>query len=91
MQIFCTHVYMHVLRYIYPSSYIHTIIIYIYIPTSHLYPIHIHPPTELSLRGWGAAEKAKRRTLQKEDIEAAIKTTDIFDFLVGLPTPSSSS
>ena len=46
---------------------------------------------ELSLRGWGAAEKAKRRTLQKEDIEAAIKTTDIFDFLVGLPTPSSSS
>ena len=39
---------------------------------------------ELSLRGWGAAEKSKRRTLQKEDIEAAIQNTDIFDFLVGI-------
>ena len=39
---------------------------------------------ELSLRGWGAAEKAKRRTLQKEDIDAAIVNTDIFDFLVEL-------
>jgi hypothetical protein len=26
----------------------------------------------------------KRRTLQKEDVEAAIKNTEIFDFLVGL-------
>ena len=41
---------------------------------------------ELSLRGWGAAEKSKRRTLQKDDIDAAIKNTDIFDFLVGLPS-----
>ena len=40
---------------------------------------------ELSIRAWGAAEKQKRRTLQKEDIEAAIKNTDIFDFLVNLP------
>lgn len=39
---------------------------------------------ELSLRGWGAAEKAKRRTLQKEDIDAAIQNTDIFDFLQGI-------
>ena len=39
---------------------------------------------ELSIRAWGAAEKCKRRTLQKEDIEEAIKNTDIFDFLVGL-------
>lgn len=41
---------------------------------------------ELSLRGWGAAEKSKRRTLQKDDIDAAIRNTDIFDFLVGLPS-----
>lgn len=40
---------------------------------------------ELSIRAWGAAEKCKRRTLQKEDIEAAINNTDIFDFLVNLP------
>ena len=39
---------------------------------------------ELSIRAWGAAEKSKRRTLQKEDIEAAIRETEIFDFLVGL-------
>ena len=39
---------------------------------------------ELSIRAWGAAEKSKRRTLQKEDIEAAIRDTEIFDFLVGL-------
>ena len=39
---------------------------------------------EVSIRAWGAAEKCKRRTLQKEDIEEAIKNTDIFDFLVGL-------
>lgn len=40
---------------------------------------------ELSIRAWGAAEKSKRRTLQKEDIDEAIKNTDIFDFLVNLP------
>jgi nuclear transcription factor Y, gamma len=39
---------------------------------------------ELSIRSWGAAEKCKRRTLQKEDVDAAIKNTDIFDFLDGL-------
>lgn len=39
---------------------------------------------ELCLRGWGAAEKSKRRILQKEDIDAAIQNTDIFDFLVGI-------
>lgn len=42
---------------------------------------------ELSLRGWGASEKSKRRTLQKEDIDAAIRNTDIFDFLVDLNKP----
>ena len=30
------------------------------------------------------AEKQKRRTLQKEDIDEAIRDTEIFDFLVGL-------
>lgn len=42
---------------------------------------------ELSLRGWGASEKSKRRTLQKEDIDAAIRNTDIFDFLIDLNKP----
>ena len=46
---------------------------------------------ELSLRGWGAAEKAKRRTLQKEDIDSAIVNTAIFDFLVDLHNNGSSS
>jgi len=46
---------------------------------------------ELSLRGWGAAEKAKRRTLQKEDIDSAIVDTAIFDFLVDLHNNGSSS
>mmetsp|Transcript_10757 Transcript_10757/g.23658 ORF Transcript_10757/g.23658 Transcript_10757/m.23658 type:complete len:136 (+) Transcript_10757:21-428(+) len=39
---------------------------------------------ELTLRSWCFSEKMKRRTLQKDDIEAAIKNTEIFDFLVGL-------
>jgi histone H3/H4 len=37
---------------------------------------------ELTLRAWGYSEKNKRRTLQKEDIQTAIRNTDIFDFLV---------
>ena len=40
---------------------------------------------ELSLRANAAAEKAKRRTLQKEDVDAAIKQCLVFDFLVDLP------
>ena len=39
---------------------------------------------ELTLRSWCFSEKSKRRTLQKDDIEAAIQDTPIFDFLVGL-------
>lgn len=39
---------------------------------------------DLSIRAWGAAEKTKRRTLLKEDVEAAINNTDIFDFLRNL-------
>jgi len=37
---------------------------------------------ELTLRSWNYSESNKRRTLQKEDIQTAIKKTDIFDFLV---------
>jgi histone H3/H4 len=37
---------------------------------------------ELTLRSWCYSEQNKRRTLQKEDVQAAIKKTDIFDFLV---------
>lgn len=39
---------------------------------------------ELTIRAWGVAQKAKRQILLKEDLEKAIETTDIFDFLVGL-------
>ncbi len=39
---------------------------------------------ELSLRAWFVSERAKRKTLQKEDIDTAIRQTDIFDFLAGL-------
>lgn len=37
---------------------------------------------ELTLRSWCYSEKNKRRTLQKDDIQTAIRKTDIFDFLV---------
>lgn len=39
---------------------------------------------ELTLRSWIHAEENKRRTLQKNDIAAAITRTDIFDFLVDI-------
>merc|ERR1712087_1047037 len=37
---------------------------------------------ELTLRSWSYSESNKRKTLQKEDIQMAIRRTDIFDFLV---------
>lgn len=37
---------------------------------------------ELTLRSWIHSEENKRRTLQRNDIAAAITKTDIFDFLV---------
>lgn len=40
---------------------------------------------ELSLRANAAAEKSKRRTLQREDVDAAIKRCKVFDFLMDLP------
>jgi nuclear transcription factor Y gamma len=39
---------------------------------------------ELTLRSWIHTEENKRRTLQKNDITAAITRTDIFDFLVDI-------
>ena len=39
---------------------------------------------ELTLRSNSCAEKSKRRTLQKEDVEASIKVTETYDFLVDL-------
>ncbi|KAG8044177.1 hypothetical protein GUJ93_ZPchr0040g33534 [Zizania palustris] len=39
---------------------------------------------ELTLRSWMHTEENKRRTLQKNDIAAAIARTDIYDFLVDI-------
>jgi hypothetical protein len=39
---------------------------------------------ELTLRAWIHTEENRRRTLQKNDIAAAIASTDIFDFLVDI-------
>ncbi|KAL8158139.1 hypothetical protein AgCh_002729 [Apium graveolens] len=39
---------------------------------------------ELTMRAWNHTEENKRRTLQKNDIAAAITRTDIFDFLVDI-------
>lgn len=40
--------------------------------------------TEITMRAWAHAEENKRRTLQKSDIQAAIQTSDIFDFLIDI-------
>ena len=49
---------------------------------------------ELTLRSWNHSEENKRRTLQRNDIAAAITRTDIFDFLVStsavLPAPKEN-
>lgn len=39
---------------------------------------------ELTLRGWFHAQEKKRRTLQLNDIAAAVARTDIFDFLLDI-------
>lgn len=39
---------------------------------------------ELTLRAWAHADENKRRTLQRNDVAAAITRTDIFDFLVDI-------
>ena len=37
---------------------------------------------ELTMRAWAHAEENKRRTLQRNDIAAAIARTEVMDFLV---------
>ncbi|KAM0676889.1 hypothetical protein BDAP_002480 [Binucleata daphniae] len=37
---------------------------------------------ELTLRAWLSTEDGKRRILQRSDINTAIKTSDMFDFLI---------
>lgn len=37
---------------------------------------------ELTLRAWINTEDNKRRILQKNDISAAVKTSDVYDFLI---------
>ena len=44
---------------------------------------------ELTLRSWSHSEENKRRTLQRNDIAAAITRTDVFDFLVRLASWST--
>eukprot|EP00181_Compsopogon_caeruleus_P005651 CAMPEP_0184677608 /NCGR_PEP_ID=MMETSP0312-20130426/184_1 /TAXON_ID=31354 /ORGANISM="Compsopogon coeruleus, Strain SAG 36.94" /LENGTH=204 /DNA_ID=CAMNT_0027125569 /DNA_START=87 /DNA_END=701 /DNA_ORIENTATION=+ len=39
---------------------------------------------ELTLRAWAQTEEAKRRTLQRSDISAAIQKTEVFDFLIDI-------
>ncbi|XP_064991273.1 nuclear transcription factor Y subunit C-6-like [Musa acuminata AAA Group] len=39
---------------------------------------------ELTHRSWAHAEENKRRTLQKNDIAAAVSRTDVFDFLIDI-------
>ncbi|EFJ52434.1 hypothetical protein VOLCADRAFT_47883, partial [Volvox carteri f. nagariensis] len=39
---------------------------------------------ELTLRSWMHAEENKRRTLQRNDVAAAITKTEIFDFLLDI-------
>ncbi|KAF0978459.1 hypothetical protein FDP41_002279 [Naegleria fowleri] len=39
---------------------------------------------ELTLHAWVHTEEAKRRTLQRNDIAAAIGKTDVFDFLIDI-------
>lgn len=37
---------------------------------------------ELTLRAWINTEENKRRILQKNDLSAAVKTSDVYDFLI---------
>ncbi|KAI5192530.1 nuclear transcription factor Y, gamma [Nematocida sp. AWRm77] len=44
---------------------------------------------ELTLRAWQYTEEGKRRILQRSDICSAIKSSDVFDFLIYLMPKSS--
>lgn len=49
---------------------------------------------ELTIRAWCFADKNKRRNLHKEDVQAAVAHTEIFDFLVEVintPPPAPST
>lgn len=37
---------------------------------------------ELTIRAWSNTDENKRRILQRSDISAALKTSDVFDFLI---------
>lgn len=39
---------------------------------------------ELTMRAWAHAEENKRRTLQRNDIAAAIARTEVMDFLLDI-------
>ena len=39
---------------------------------------------ELSVRAWRYTEKNRRRTLQKQDIHAAVAESDVYDFLIDI-------
>lgn len=45
---------------------------------------------ELTVRAYKVTVRAKRRTLQKEDIAAAAKATDVFDFLMDVVSASAA-
>lgn len=45
---------------------------------------------ELALRSWINTDENKRRILQRSDISAAIKTSDVYDFLIYIVPKSSS-
>lgn len=42
---------------------------------------------ELTVRSWMNTEESKRRILQKSDISAAIKTSQMYDFLIYIVPP----
>ncbi|XP_038971175.1 nuclear transcription factor Y subunit C-2-like [Phoenix dactylifera] len=46
---------------------------------------------ELTQRAWMVNLQGKRRTLHKEDVAAAVMTTDIFDFLIEMVSDSNGS
>lgn len=45
---------------------------------------------ELTVRSWMVTLRGKRRTLHKEDVAAAVISTDIFDFLVDMVSDSDN-
>lgn len=46
---------------------------------------------ELARRAWEAALRARRRTMNKEDVATAVACTDVFDFLLPVVEPEDAS